>query len=281
MSRLPNFVIIGSCKSGTTGLYDDLALHPDTDLPSHKEPDILHLASDPDKLRKLYSQHFQGVSADKITGEASTMYTMAPIFEDVSQRALDLFGKDIRLIYLVREPVNRIISHLGHDYASGRLQTTDFDSHVKNDSRYVDWSNYPMQIAPWIERFGLERLRIIEFEHYISNREQVVRDMCEFIDLDPASSSIGQGVSNAKGTQRSMRSVTISKFANSQTYRQLSQVLPSWAVQMAKSIATKQREIPKIELREDTLSELRNQFAGIGDQFEALNLDRPSWEIAR
>lgn len=55
-SRLPHFLIIGACKSGTTSLYDDLARHPDGNMPHDKEPAILHKAAgDPVRARSLWS----------------------------------------------------------------------------------------------------------------------------------------------------------------------------------------------------------------------------------
>ena len=98
-------------KAGTTTLYRDLYDHPEVFLPEEKEPDSL--AYD-DVLTtegtRTYRGMFAGANDGQLIGEASTSYSKAPFFGDVPSRALRLCGSDLKIIYVVREPFERMVS---------------------------------------------------------------------------------------------------------------------------------------------------------------------------
>ena len=112
---LPGFLVVGAMKAGTTSLYRDLPTNPSVFMPIDKEPNNL-LSDDVRTPQGLddYARHFQRAGADQLCGEASTAYTMLPRHTGVPERALEVLGPDCRIIYLVREPVARIVSHHQH-----------------------------------------------------------------------------------------------------------------------------------------------------------------------
>src|SRR5690606_18597197 len=113
--RLPDFLIIGAQKAGTTTLFRDLETHPQIAFSYHKEPHSLcyDQVLTPRGQRR-YSDYFVHIKPGQICGEASTGYTRFPQFQGVAERALRVLGPDLRLIYIVRNPVDRVVSHHHH-----------------------------------------------------------------------------------------------------------------------------------------------------------------------
>jgi hypothetical protein len=153
-TRLPDFLIIGAMKAGTTTLYHDLMRHPRIFLPEVKEPDAL-LSDNIFTSRNLrkYAQFFHPASLDQLCGEASTTYTKRPTFEGVADRALRLLGENLKLIYIVRNPLQRTLSHHRFLYQLG-LMEKDINRVIRSDPTLIDYSRYAMQIEPWLATFG-------------------------------------------------------------------------------------------------------------------------------
>lgn len=179
--RLPDFLIIGSMKCGTTTLYFDLATSPDVFFPQDKEPETL--ASD-DVLsqqgRRDYAKLFEAAGATLHCGEASTGYTKLPRFPRVPERARAVLGPDVKLIYIVREPVARIISHHNHETASGEL-SMPLDRAVREYAPLIDYTCYAMQAQAWVEVFGRDHLRVVNFADYMRDRVGGARSLCEYL----------------------------------------------------------------------------------------------------
>lgn len=105
---LPNFLIVGSAKSATSSVAQSLAQHPDAFMCSPKEPNFF--STDWDKGLPWYESLFESSGLAKARGEASVGYTYFPRNRDVPKRIYDTLG-DIRYVYLVRHPIQRLISH--------------------------------------------------------------------------------------------------------------------------------------------------------------------------
>ena len=120
--KLPDFLIIGSMKSGTTGIFQDLATHPDIYSGGNKEPQ--NLTSDKvltDNGIKNYSQEFKAAKPQQLICDASTAYAKRPDFERVSFRASKVLSNDFKVIYIVRQPVDRIVSQYHHEFVNGDI----------------------------------------------------------------------------------------------------------------------------------------------------------------
>lgn len=269
----PDFIIIGSAKSGTTSLYDDISAHPDTCMPSSKEPDILHRAKTVEDANELYTRHFYSIEIGKFSGEASTYYTMLPTFTDVSGFARDVWHKDVKLIYLMRDPIKRIISHLSHDYMVGRLKHIDFDRAVRDDPRYIAWSDYAMQMRPWIAAFNLDPILFLSFENYVTNRECVMDRVFTHIGLDPKKANQPATASNTRGSQRELKFSGLGKFLRSNFYQNsVRTFLPQKTLEASKQILTRKRVPPDVILSDDTINLLTETFANQRADLAALGV---------
>lgn len=183
--KVPNFLIIGAMKAGTTTLYRDLVQHPEIFLPQEKEPETLvRFGDDERRILADYQSLFRPAARRQILGEASTAYTKRPDFEGVAERALRICGPQLKLIYISREPISRIVSQYKHELALG-LVGGPLDDAVTRHSRFVDYSKYNWQISPWIAAFGEANLLRLDFEDYVANRKSVVDRVLRFIGASP------------------------------------------------------------------------------------------------
>jgi len=183
--RLPDFLVIGAYKSGTTSLFHELAAHPSIGIPEAKEvaqlvnPDVETAAG-----RKRYAAFFRSVADRAVVGEVAPQYTAAPRWTDAAERARDLLGPALKLVYMVRHPVERAASHVHH-----RRRPPDDDAlrvPLPNGGFFeADVSCYGHQIAPWLEHFGRCRILVVPFERYRAAPGEVRRSILTFLDVDP------------------------------------------------------------------------------------------------
>jgi len=181
--RLPNLLIIGAMKSGTTGVFMDLCRHPQVYVPQDKEPHAL--ISDQvftDEGRAAYAEHYGDASDGQLLCDASTVYSKRPDIEQVARRAVEVLPADFRVVYIVREPIDRIISQHYHEFIEGSVGP-DIDAVVRSESRLLNYSRYAYQLEPWREAIGDERIRVVKFEDYTSQREATIVELCKFLNL--------------------------------------------------------------------------------------------------
>lgn len=181
----PDFLIIGAMKAGTTTLYRDLARHPDIFLPAEKEPDILVRHEDIDAMRADYASLFRAALPGQLKGEASTAYTKRPTHEGVAEAALRLCGPGLKLIYITREPVARMISQYEHERQYGLVEG-DFASALDRRPELIAYSRYDWQLEPWIATFGEANLLRLTLESYSRDRRPLLGQVLRFVGLDPA-----------------------------------------------------------------------------------------------
>lgn len=186
---LPDFLIIGAMKSGTTTLYHDLASQPAICMSTIKEPSVLIRLPDARKAAAYYRRLFlptRGRSAEASTprrfGEASTLYSQLPRHPGIPARARELLGPDLRFIYLVRNPVERAISHHHHEYAFGNCGP-DVDAVIRSDTTAVDFGRYAMQLEAWVDEFGSTAGLVIRFEDYVRARETTMGQLGTFLSV--------------------------------------------------------------------------------------------------
>ncbi len=188
---LPDFLVIGAMKCGTTTLYFDLDSQPAICMSTIKEPSVLIRFPDAQKAAAYYRRLFlvpptRGRSGEASTprrfGEASTLYSQLPRHPGVPARARELLGSDLRFIYLVRNPVERAISHHLHEYAFGNCGP-DVDAMIRSDPTAVDFGRYAMQLEAWLDTFGPTAGQVIRFEDYVRARASTVEQIGKFLSV--------------------------------------------------------------------------------------------------
>lgn len=183
---LPNLLVIGAMKSGTTSLWADLAEHPEIEMSSEKEPaSLVHDAVLTPAGLSDYRRRLRFPGRSRLRGEASTDYTKLPDITGVPARARQVLGDDVRLVYIVRDPVRRAVSHYGHELAREQV-SEDVDHELLAQPRFVDWSRYAYQWDAWADAFGPEAIRVVGFETYLRDRDATLAELALFLGVSPS-----------------------------------------------------------------------------------------------
>lgn len=179
---LPNLIIIGAMKCGTTTLHHHLNLHPKIFMSREKELDFFVYELKWKRRLEWYKSHFVGEAT--IYGESSPNYTNYPYWAGVPERMYSIVP-EAKLIYILRDPIERIISHYTHRYAAGKESQpisralSNFDNNV-----YISRSKYYMQLEQFLNYFPGENILVITLED-LSNRPQKTWEVIlDFLELD-------------------------------------------------------------------------------------------------
>jgi hypothetical protein len=183
---LPNLVVIGGLKCGTTSLHHYLGLHPQVAMSRPKELNFFVEELNWPLGRAWYEAHFPP-HAD-VRGETSPHYTDRPQLEGVAERMHGLVP-GARLIYMVRDPVDRILSHYLHNVAGGYERRPLTEAVGAEPNAYIDRSRYAFQLEPYLERFGAERIAVVAREELKSKRAETMRRLFGFLGVDESFSS--------------------------------------------------------------------------------------------
>jgi hypothetical protein len=193
--RLPDFLVIGAAKSGTTTLYAYLERHPQVHLPPAKEPEFF--ARD-ENFAQWYRSLFDGARPDQVCGEASTIYTRFPQFPQAAPRIAEAVP-GARLIYLMRHPVSRAYSHFVQivktEQNLGRRTDVGecFEDHLQGDSVCVDSSDYMLQIEQYLRHYPREAFLFLLMDDLILRPHETLGQVCRFIGVDESVDLAGPG----------------------------------------------------------------------------------------
>lgn len=184
-SPRPNLFVIGAMKSGTSSLHDYLGAHPEIFMSSFKEP--CHFV--PELGRSKGLDWYLGLFAEGgnclYRGESSVVYTHLPDHPGVPER-LDEFSPGARYIYIMRDPVERAVSHYWHRLKSKRVvERRDMETAFRENPVYFNYSDYPMQLRPYFDRFGTDRVLALTLEEMSHDTAAVMRSIYSWLGVDP------------------------------------------------------------------------------------------------
>ena len=182
--RLPDFIIIGAAKAGTTSLDLYLGLHPDIFMARPKEPRFFVDAASPlgnwDKGIDWYKRLF--VTGKRLCGEASPQYARAPYWPGVPERMAAVVP-NAKLIYLVREPMARLRSNYIMNMKRGAVGGS-LAEYVDANSYALDASCYGRQLEGYLAHFPLERILVVESADLDADRLGTLRRIFRFLGAD-------------------------------------------------------------------------------------------------
>lgn len=171
---LPSFLIVGAMKAGTSTLFRDLEQSEHLHGSNTKEPrSLVHDDVLTEAGKKRYSGFFSGAKNGQLCFEASVVYTR-PGYADVAKRAKTVLGPDLKIIYLVRNPVDRAESHHRHLLRGGGTRETDLWRLAQQQPALVEIGRYAARIRPWLDTFGSDNVQLHQFEEYVRGRRAVV-----------------------------------------------------------------------------------------------------------
>lgn len=181
--RLPNLVVIGAAKCGTTSMHEYLDSHPDVFMARIKE---IRFFADPDYEEWLGHYMAMFESSATIVGESSPVYTRAPAVPGAAERMAKLIP-NARLIFMVRDPVERAVASYQEERFQG-LDTRPFDEAFDDlDDPYnafLSASRYAQQLEPYLEHFKRDQIHIVSFSDLGPNLQRTMKGIFEFLGVD-------------------------------------------------------------------------------------------------
>ncbi len=179
---LPNLIVIGAQKCGTSGLHYYLSLHPETSMSKPKELNFFIAERNFPRGLDWYQAHFDARAT--VRGEASPNYTAFPQHVGVPERMHSVVP-DAKLLYMVRDPIDRIAAHWVHNYAKRREKGDLRATLMHPNTSYLARSLYYTQLKQFLRVYPLERILLVEQEELRTNRIETLRSVFEFIGVDP------------------------------------------------------------------------------------------------
>jgi sulfotransferase family protein len=181
---LPNLIVIGGAKCGTTSFHHYLSLHPEICMSQPKE---LNFFIEEDGWRRgipWYETKFPGRS-EAIRGEASPHYTRYPVYRGVPARMHSVIP-DAKLVYILRDPMERLISQIVDDFSSFsdtykdlRAALLPFDA-----SPFVTPSLQCSQLQQYLQYYPLSQILLITAEELAKERSKTMAKVFRFLRVD-------------------------------------------------------------------------------------------------
>lgn len=184
-SALPSFFVIGAPKCGTTSLHLYLDQHPGIEMSSIKEPAIFAEPGFESRLGR-YKEMFRGETSTR--GESSAVYSQHPRWPAVPGRIRKVVA-EARFIYVVRDPIERAISHWRQHVADGkepRPLSEAMSDWEREDSLYLCPSRYATQIRHYLGHFDPERILVLDHAELSRDTEAALSSVFRFLDVDQA-----------------------------------------------------------------------------------------------
>lgn len=208
--KLPDFLIVGAAKSGTTSLHYYLKQHPQIFLPKVKELYFfLLLNTPPNRVPKWlkkekhgvsnigdYAKYFKEAADGQVIGEVEALYLSH--FRDTIKNIKEVYGqksKDLKIIAILRNPVERAWSHFMMNKRDGN-ESLDFREAIKKEVvkerlksnrdwgvDYIEVGMYYEQVNAFISEFP--QMRVFLYEELRDDGAQVVKEIFNFVGVDP------------------------------------------------------------------------------------------------
>lgn len=205
---MPNFLLIGAMKAGTTAFYQYLDQHPQVYMSPFKEPNFFafegekldfrapsdieglnrHAVTDIEQYRRL----FDGVSGEEAIGEASHWYMYRPKASGCIKHHIP----DAKLIAVLRDPAERAYSEFLHFVRDGDEPITDFTEALRQEAPrihdnwtmglYIDRGYYYTQLKRYFDKFDRDQIRVYLYEDLQADPVGVMRETFRFLGVDDA-----------------------------------------------------------------------------------------------
>jgi hypothetical protein len=191
----PNLFIVGAMKSGTSTLHTLLGEHPEIFMSEPKEPcyfiDLEHLESPAREVveswgfwrsEESYLEIFREAGEARFIGESSTNYSKRPKMPGAPER-IAAFAPEARILYIMRDPVERTISHYWHAVGQ-RKERRDLVTALMEEPHYREVSYYAYQLEPYLRLFGRDRVHTITLEQLRSNAPTSLEEIFGWLEVD-------------------------------------------------------------------------------------------------
>lgn len=252
---LPNFIIVGTAKAGTTSVYRYLQQHPQIYMSPKKEPHYfafpetdtpLHFSGphDPRHWREMtvltltdYENLFAPASDEIALGETSTLY----MYYKDSFKNMHQLIPDAKLIAILRDPADRAFSAYTHRRRDGREPCDNLEDAIAQEAEriaegwaasafYVSVGKYSEQLEEIYQYFSPEQVRVLIYDDFLQNPQMFMREIFEFLGVDPTVKIDMREWANSRGTIKNpvLRQLDIFFRFNSKYIEGIKRIIPEF-----------------------------------------------------
>lgn len=190
------FVVVGAPKAGTTSLHQYLKQHSDVFVPERKE---MHFFSQPEVLNTYYETdgmvetmeeyvpHFSSATETQICGDISPSY----LYNYASAKRIFEFKPDAKIIIILRDPIERAISHYLMDVREGHVDAElieilkNKDKYPLCHKEYIEVSMYEDQVNEYLNIFPKDQILILQYEEFFNQLDENIHLIFDFLGLKP------------------------------------------------------------------------------------------------
>lgn len=185
-----NFLIVGAMKAGTTSLVKMLNQHKSIHIPDKESYYFSH--NNVYRQGESWYENFiqpTNFNSGIIVGEKCVSYSFVP--EAVHR--ISKYSKSVKIIWILRDPVERTYSNYVHNVNNG-IENNTFSFAIKNEKTrkienkylaYTERSNYASQVKRFLEHIDIAEMHFVDFEDiFIKNTERSLGDILRFLDID-------------------------------------------------------------------------------------------------
>jgi len=263
---LPNFIIAGPPKSGTTSLQLYLDKHPDVFVTGEAH----FFDNNYEKGLKWYETYFEKYQNEKAIGEKSPSYFFGP---DVPER-IKKHIPEAKLLFIFRDPIKRAYSHYWHNVRHAREKAKTFELAVENeindmkneDNVYLKISNYVTHLKRWEKTFPKSKMYFLTLENL---NKDVLYEILEFLDVDP---NFDFGELKKFNIGGAVRSKSLAKFAQNKFVKKI----PYLSEGIKRGVNMRRGKTPEIDA--STKNKLKKYFEPYNDELAKFTgLDLSIW----
>lgn len=198
MQAVVDFICVGAQKAGTTAFYDLIKQHPKIQMSDKKEVHYFDIDENFQKGLSWYNSFFVGGESEILRGECTPDYML---YGYVPERIFETFGKEIKLIFLLRNPVERAFSQFNFHKMKGVEFREDFIQAIGEEklnltnNEYIHWYEpayyierglYYNQIKRFLDLFPKENLLFLTYDElFKTEHEKTMSQVCSFLGLEP------------------------------------------------------------------------------------------------
>ncbi len=174
--RLPNFVLVGIQRSGTTWLYEVLRNHPDVFLPYVKE--VHFFDNNFEKGIEWYRNHYIGVKSETCIGDITPNY----IHNKTNASRIFSLIPECKILIILRNPVDYLFSLYNHRRIIEN-GIGSFESFIE-DPKNLDYACFYKKTIEYYRLFSSEQIHLAYYEDFVNDRKSYLKAICSFLEID-------------------------------------------------------------------------------------------------
>jgi hypothetical protein len=183
-SFIPDVFVIGAMKAGTSTLWKAFFNNPSITPSESKEVNYFLKDHTLVEYESLYKSQFRAEEAIKV--DISPNYSRRHLYGGVAKR-IHYIKPNAKILYLIRNPIDRIISHLHHDLFRDRLEPEHIESALATNEDYLKTSKYFFQIEEYLNYFDKQQILILPLELLKMDPAKFSTQLSEFLNLKDVS----------------------------------------------------------------------------------------------